>query len=110
MSDAEDLLAWQIKAAGLPDPVRQYCYAKPERRLRADFAWLLPPPMGMLLEVQGGIFLRRGAHGSITGILADIDRLNTAMLYGWRLFRVTPQMIESGEALQLIERALQCPT
>ena len=108
MSAAEDLLAWQIKAAGLPEPVRQYYYAKPARRLRADFAWLLPPPMGMLLEVQGGIFLRRGgAHGSITGILADIDRLNTAMLYGWRLFRVTPQMIESGEALQLIERALQ---
>ena len=104
-SDAEDVLAFQIKAAGLPEPVRQYLYAPP-RRFRADFAWLLPPPMSMLVEVQGGVFTRK-AHGSVTGILADIERLNAAMLSGWRLFRVTPQMVQSGEALQLIERALK---
>lgn len=104
MSTAEDLLAFQIKAAGLPQPVRQYYYARP-LRFRADFAWLLPPPFSLLAEVQGGIYTRK-AHGSITGILADIDRLNAATLAGWRLIRVTPDMVKNGEALQLIERAL----
>ena len=104
MSDAEDLLAWQIKAAGLPEPVRQYYYARP-RRFRADFAWLLPPPFSLLVEVQGGIYSRR-AHGSISGVLADIDRLNSATLAGWRLLRVTPDMVKDGRALALIERAL----
>lgn len=105
MSNAEDALAWQIKAAGLPEPARQHQYAPP-RKFRADFAWLLPPPMSLLVEVQGGVYQRR-AHGSITGVLKDIERLNIATLYGWRLLRVTPQMVKSGEALQLIERALK---
>lgn len=101
---SEDLLAFQIKAAKLPEPVRQYRYAPP-RKFRADFAWLLPPPYSLLVEVQGGIFTRQ-AHGSIKGVLADIDRLNAATMAGWRLLRVTPAMIKSGEALILIEGAL----
>ena len=102
MSNAEDLLAFQIKAAGLPEPVRQYHYARP-RKLRADFAW---PDAGLLVEVQGGLFSRRnGAHGSIEGILADIDRLNEATLAGWRLLRASTDMVKDGRALALIERA-----
>jgi len=102
VSEAEDLLAWQIKAAGLPEPERQYHYAKPWRKLRADFAW---PALHLLVEVQGGIYNRR-AHGSISGILADINRLNAATLAGWRLLRVTPDMVKDGVALALIEMAL----
>jgi hypothetical protein len=100
--NAEDLLALQVKAAGLPEPERQYYYARP-RKLRADFAW---PDVMLLCECQGGVWSRR-AHGSITGILADIDRLNAATISGWRLIRVTPDMVKNGEALKLIERALQ---
>ena len=97
----EDLLAFQIKAAKLPEPVRQYRYV-PWRRLKADFAW---PDQSLLAEVQGGIFTRQ-AHGSIKGVLADIDRLNAATMAGWRLLRVTPAMIKDGTALILIEGAL----
>ena len=99
-SSPEDLLAFQLKAAKLI-PERQYRYAPP-RKLRADFSF---PDKRLLVEVQGGIYGRR-AHGSITGILADIDRLNTATLTGWRLLRVTPAQVQSGEALALIEAAL----
>ncbi len=110
MSNAEDLLAFQIKAAGLPEPVRQYYYARP-RRFRADFAWPSPPELSLLVEVQGGIWGRK-AHGSISGVLADIDRLNAATLANWRLLRVTPDMVKDGRALALIEMALDewtCP-
>lgn len=102
MSDAEDMLAFQIQAVGLPAPERQYYYARP-RKLRADFAW---PPRMLLCEVQGGIWNRK-AHGSITGILADIDRLNTATLEGWQMLRVTPEMVKDGSALKLIEEAFR---
>lgn len=99
--NAEDLLAFHIKAGGFPAVVREYLYAPP-RKLRADFAF---PDARLLVEVQGGIYTRK-AHGSVTGVLADIDRLNAATLAGWRLIRVTPDMVNSGEALQLIARAL----
>lgn len=102
MSDAEELLAFQLQAAGISF-VRQFYYARP-RKLRADFAF---PDARLLAEVNGGIFTKtKNAHGSITGILADIDRLNMATLAGWRMLRFTPQSVRSGEALQLIEMAL----
>ena len=100
MSAAEDLLAFHLRAAGI-EFVQQHAYAPP-RKFRADFAF---PYARLLVEVQGGVY-SKNAHGSITGILADIDRLNTATLAGFRLLRFTPQAVKSGEALQLIERVL----
>ena len=100
MSAAEDLLAFHLRAAGI-EFVQQHAYAPP-RKFRADFAF---PYARLLVEVQGGVYSRK-AHGSITGVLADIERLNTATLAGFRLLRFTPQAVKSGEALQLIERVL----
>lgn len=100
MSEAEDLLAFQLSAAGI-EFVQQHVYAPP-RKFRADIAF---PYARLLVEIQGGVYSRK-AHGSITGVLADIERLNAATLAGWRLLRFTPQSVKSGEALQLIERAL----
>ena len=100
MSAAEDMLAFHLRAAGI-EFERQYAYSRP-RKFRADFAF---PAARLLAEIQGGVYSRQ-AHGSITGVLADIERLNVATLSGWRLLRFTPQAVKSGEALQLIERAL----
>lgn len=99
--NAEDLLAFQLTAVGI-EHRRQYQYAPP-RKLRADFAFLRP--IGLLVEVQGGVYTRK-AHGSITGILADIDRTNAATMAGWRMLRFTPDMVQDGSALKLIEAAL----
>jgi len=93
-------MAWQLRAAGI-EFVREYVYSPP-RKFRADFAF---PAARLLAEIQGGIFTGQ-AHGSVKGVLADIERLNAATLAGWRLLRFTPQAVKSGEALQLIERAL----
>lgn len=100
--NAEDMLAFQIKAAGLPDPVRQHFYAPP-RKLRADFAW---PERRLLVEVQGGVFNRK-AHGSITGVLADIDRLNAATIAGWHMLRFVPDQVKNGSALAVIESVIE---
>ena len=36
----------------------------------------------------------------------DNERLNQAMLHGWRLLRFTPDDVDSGEAVAVIEQAL----
>ena len=101
-NEAESLLAFQLRAVGI-EFVRQHQYAPP-RKFRADFGFLRP--RGLLVEIQGGVFNRK-AHGSITGILADIDRLNAATMADWRLLRFTPDMVRDGRALAMIERALR---
>ncbi len=99
--ELEDELAFALEAAGVEAPERQYAYV-PDRKFSADFAW---PAHRLLVEVQGGVYNRK-AHGSVSGILRDIERGNEAALAGWRLLRVTSRMISDGDALELIERAL----
>ncbi len=100
---AEDDLAFALEALGLDAGMeRQFFYARPDRQFRADLAW---PDKRLLCEVVGGIFTGQ-AHGSISGVLKDIDRLNTATLRGWRMIRVTPQQVKDGFAVHLIERLL----
>ena len=106
---AEDTLAMQLSVCGFAEGVvRQFEYAPP-RRLKADFlVWrsrFIGRAHEVLVEVQGGIYSRQG-HGSVTGVLADIDRLNAATVNGYRMLRFTPQMIDSGEAMTVIQKAL----
>lgn len=91
----------QLRMAGLPDPVEEYRFAPP-RRWRFDLAW---PDRMLAVEVEGGVWTG-GRHTRPTGYLKDIEKYNEAAMLGWRLVRVTTQMIKSGEALTLIERAL----
>lgn len=96
MNPAEDLLAMHLTECNLSFE-RQFRYAE-GRKLRADFAL---PAYRLLIEVTGGIWGRK-AHGSIKGVLADIDRLNEATRNDWRMFRFTPDMVESGQAIEMI--------
>ena len=79
---------------------RQHRYV-PGRRFRADFAL---PAYRLLIEVVGGVYTRQ-AHGSVTGVLKDIDRLNRGTILGWRMLRVTPQMVEDGTAKEMVRDA-----
>ncbi len=91
-------LLFQVRAAGLPEPVRQFPFAHP-RRYRSDFAW---PDERLLVECDG-----MGAnHMGYLGYSADCEKHNLAMLLGWRVLRFTRLLIDSGEALTTIERAL----
>lgn len=73
--------------------VQQFEYV-PGRKFKADFAH---PASHVLIEYQGGVTNRR-AHGSVTGILRDIQRLNFASENGWFMFRVWAGMLEDYEA------------
>ena len=103
-SDLEDALLFQIRAAKLPEPKREYRALAP-RRFRFDLAW---PEIGLLVEVQGGIY-SGGQHVRGAGYERDCEKLNEAQMKGYDVLYVTRAMIESGLALKWIETALAIP-
>jgi very-short-patch-repair endonuclease len=100
-SDGERGLLVTIGWAGLPAPVPEYAFAKP-RRWRFDMAWLA---QRLAVEVEGGTW-SFGRHTRGGGYEADIEKYNEATLLGWRVIRVTTDMVDDGRALQLVQRAL----
>lgn len=107
--NAEDELAYALSIAGEPFTAheRQYRYV-PGRKFAADFAF---PAHRLLVEVQGG-WATGKAHGSVSGIKADVERGNLATLNGWRVLRfLTPWQKDMdewiGETLATIEEALR---
>lgn len=40
-------------------------------------------------------------------MVKDMEKYNTALTAGWRVLRVTPKQIENGDALTLVQQALQ---
>ncbi len=101
MSDLEDDLLFQIKAVGLPEPEREYRF-HPVRRWRFDMAWENDQ---VAVEVEGGVWVR-GRHNRGSGFIKDCEKYNEAALMGWIVLRFPSPMIKSGEAVNMIERAL----
>jgi hypothetical protein len=83
----------------------------PDRRWRFDVAW---PDRRVAFEIEGGIWLqtksgRSAGHAHPDRFIRDIDKYNTAAALGWRVFRVTPDMIRSAGGLYWALRALGDP-
>lgn len=91
-------LAQQIKVAKLLPPVRQFKFNE-FRKWRADFAW----PMVMLIaEVDGGIWTG-GRHVTGNGFEKDCEKMNAAVIAGYKVLRFTPDMVKRGEALATLQ-------
>jgi hypothetical protein len=99
-SELEELLALQLTAAKIPFE-REVSPFAPERKFRFDFGI----DGRLLVECEGQIW-HKGGHSSGTGITRDIEKANLCTLRRVPLLRFTREMIESGEALEMIERAL----
>ena len=83
----------QAKAAGWPPPEREYRFYN-SRRYRSDYAWI---GESVALEVQGGIWRKKGGAHTGTGHLRDMEKLNLAQTQGWTVLQLTPQQVENGE-------------
>lgn len=103
-SELEAILANRIAIAGLPQPEIQFKFC-PTRRWRADFAY---PSAMLLIEADGGTWTA-GRHVRGKGFEADCEKTSTAAALGYRVIRVTRDMIEDGRAVELIRRALEVP-
>ena len=97
-SQGEDELARQMSALGI-DFETQYRW-NPNRRFKADFR----VGEGWLVEVEGGAW--NGGHRRGVEANKDCERQNDAMMLGFRVLRFTPYMVETGEAIAVIEAAL----
>ena len=102
MSAAEDLLEFHIKAAKLPPAVREFRF-HPVRKWRFDFAY---PAHRLGIEVEGGVW-NGGRHTRGAGFSEDCAKYNQATFLGWRIYRFTPDMVKSGEAVSMIASALR---
>ena len=73
-----------------------------ERDWAFDRAW---PAYRVAVELEGGVHVG-GRHVRGRGYENDCQKYNAATLAGWRVLRFTSGMLDSGEALETLERAL----
>jgi len=110
-SELEDTLAFHIRAAGLPEPEREYRF-HPVRRWRFDFAvrrWRFDfayPDKMIAIECEGGTW-SGGRHSRGQGFEDDCIKYNTAAIMGWVVLRFTGKLINNWYAISVIEEALE---
>jgi very-short-patch-repair endonuclease len=100
-SELEAKLRFQLKATEMPKWEEEYRFHD-TRKWRFDFAW---PDRMIAVEVEGGIYAG-GRHTRGSGFEKDCIKYNEAALLGWTVLRVTASMIDSGEVIQFVERAI----
>jgi very-short-patch-repair endonuclease len=87
------LLRLHLLAHGLPIPVLEYRF-HPVRRWRFDAAFI---EQRIALEIDGGLFIG-GRHTRGAGAERDMEKFAEAMILGWRVLRVSPGQLKSGQA------------
>lgn len=104
VANAADGLVTQCKQVGLMPFATEWVFHG-RRRWRFDLAW--PHPNDLLaVEVEGGGFIA-GRHSRGLGIERDCEKYAEALMLGWRVLRVTPNQIKSGQAIVWIEKLLK---
>ena len=78
----------------------------PNRKWKADY---YIPELNLLIEQEGGVYTRQ-AHGSISGILRDIEKYNSATQLGYKILRFTPKQLYTMEALDAIREIAKLKT
>lgn len=92
-----------IKAVKLDGGCQQQFRFHSERKWRFDFAW---PQRKVALEVDGGTH-SGGRHVRGKGYEEDCEKLNAAIINGWRVLRVTGSQVKSGQAIAWAESVLK---
>jgi len=98
-----------------PDCCREFRFHK-TRRWKFDFAW---PEALIAFEIEGGTETlgwmktksgrtvpKQSRHLTPKGFKEDAIKYNTAAEMGWRVFRFTPSMVNSGDAFAVAQRVI----
>ena len=80
-------------APDLPQPESQHKF-HPVRRWRFDAAW---PDALVAVELHGGTW-SGGRHTRGAGMEADCEKMNAALLLGWRVLVYTTSMLKADPA------------
>lgn len=89
LSGLEKQFLWAWQALGGPELVREHRFHA-VRLWRFDFAHV---PTKVAIELEGGTW-RASRHTTGSGFRKDCEKYNAAILLGWRVFRLTTDMIE----------------
>jgi len=100
-SEHEELFAMQLKAAKLRGWERDVRLIQ-GRKWEYDFSHCV---YRLIAEIEGAIWVG-GRHVTGVGFEKDAEKYNAATLAGWRVFRFTPRHVAEGEALRVIEAAI----
>jgi very-short-patch-repair endonuclease len=101
VSQASDQLVRELVEAGIEGVVTELRF-HPVRRWRFDLA---VPARKIACEVDGGVF-SGGRHTTGAGYTRDCEKINTATLMGWTVYRFTTGMVKDGTAKRVMLEAL----
>lgn len=101
--DLSDTFAatWKLVAPNDVAYVREHRF-HPTRRWKFDFAF---PEHRVAVEMEGGIYSKKGGHSSVTGIKRDIEKYTAAAVLGWRVLRYHTDDMRK-RPVQVIEEVL----
>lgn len=85
-------LLWVHVIKGPTDVTPEHKF-HPSRRWRFDFAHI---PTKTAIELEGGIW-SQGRHTRGSGFRSDCEKYNEATRLGWRVFRLTGDMVNTEE-------------
>lgn len=106
-NEGQNLFAFQIRAMKLPPAVQQFKFAESMgRKFAADFAWQQPEYL-LLVEINGGVWMKGGAHSMPSHIERDMVKLQYATLLGFYMLAFTPDDVFSGHAIDWTEKTLR---
>ena len=91
------------RAHGWPEPYAEVRLI-PGRRFSCDLVW--SDPHRVVVEVQGGVWLRRGGHTGGQAQIDDMFKFNELTLLGYRVLQVVPSQVTDGTLTGLLTRAL----
>lgn len=100
-SDLEATLALHLRANDFPAYETEYKF-HPKRRWRFDMAWVDDK---LAVEIDGGVW-SGGRHTRGDGFIKDCEKLNEAVILGWRVIRVTADQIHDGSAIDWLRRLM----
>jgi very-short-patch-repair endonuclease len=83
-------LLWVHAIKGSTEMVVEHKF-HPSRKWRFDFAH---PPTKVAIEIEGGVYVR-GRHQRPQGFKNDCEKYFHAGLLGWRVFRLSPNMVNA---------------
>lgn len=91
---------------GIPEPFVELKF-HPTRKWRFDFAWRTEKYKegAIAVEIEGGIW-NYGGHVRGSGFLRDAEKYNEATRLGWRIYRFTPQQMETKETAEFLKSVL----
>ena len=82
--------------------IREFKF-NPARQWKADY---YIPELKLLIEKEGGVYTH-GAHGSVSGILRDIEKYNSAVILGFSVLRFLPKDLISMYSINSIKEFLR---